>query len=202
MGSESKLMMSACAGSVPIARFERMGLASAADFESSAEDVDHFYAGVHVRVKGLMLLGFGAGEELGHTGAEAAFGNEDAKALGDVVGWGCADRDADAVLLALDAEDALSVGVVGVEEVGEVFAEDERDAGKVAEGRNDATGFKLGEEAGGEAGLAAKLDESHGTLETKLLDALSEAGGGQQALGWVWIYGVCGREFLGDQGSG
>jgi hypothetical protein len=34
---------------------------------------------------------------------------------------------------------------------------------------------KLGEEAGGEAGVAAELDQAHGFLEAEVLDALADA---------------------------
>ena len=48
------------------------------------------------------------------------------------------------------------------------------DAGKVAEGGNDAAGLKLREEAGREPGMLTELDQAHGLFETQALDALSD----------------------------
>ena len=154
-----------------------MWLAFAAELDGALEDVDHLDAGVAVRMEAGAVL---AGEELGEAGAKAAFGDEDAEALGDVVGVGRAVGKAEAFAAALDAEDAVSGGL---EEPGEVLVEDEGDAGEVAEGGDDAAGFELREEAGGEAGEAAELDETHGALEAEALDALAELGGGEEGLG-------------------
>ena len=78
----------------------------------------------------------------------------------------------------------------GLEEPGEVLVEDEGDAGEIAEGGDDAAGFELREEAGGEAGEAAELDETHGALEAEALDALAELGGGEKGLGGGGVDGV------------
>ena len=71
----------------------------------------------------------------------------------------------------------------GLEEPGEVLVEDEGDAGEVAEGGHDAAGLELREEAGGEAGEAAELDEAHGAFEAEALDALAQLGGREKGFG-------------------
>jgi hypothetical protein len=47
----------------------------------------------------------------------------------------------------------------------------------------------LREEAGGEAGLVAELDQTHGAFEAKLLDALAQMRGGEKVFGGHWIDG-------------
>ena len=130
--------------------FEEVWLAFATELDGAAEDIDHLDAGVALRVQAGAVL---TGEEFCEAGAEAAFGDEDAEAFGDVVRVGGAVGEADAIAAALDAEDAVPGGL---EEPGEVLVEDEGDAGEVAEGGNDAAGFELRQEAGGEAGEAAE----------------------------------------------
>src|SRR5215469_16412502 len=88
--------------------------------------------------------------------------------------------------MALDAKDTVTGRL---EEPGKILVEDQSDAGKVAKCGNDAAGFELGEEAGGEAGEAAELYETHGSLEAKTLDALTELGGGEESFGGSGIDG-------------
>src|SRR5579875_520114 len=150
--------------------------------EVAGEDVAHLYAGVELREERLVLL---AGKELGQAGTEATFGNEDTEALGYVVRLGRTHGKAYAVFSSLDAEDA---GVSAVEEIRKILPEDKGQAGEVAKRGDDATGFKLGEKAGGEASLLAQFDEAHGAFETEALDALAEAGLGEKFLSGFGVY--------------
>ena len=128
-----------------------------------------------------------AGEELGNVGDDAVVGGAGIEA-GDlaegleevvgVVGAGLGEA-----LAVGGADDAEELGFVGLEEVVEVAGEDHGDAREVAERGHDAAGFELGEEAGGEAGVFAELDQAHLFAEAEELDALAEALGFEEGLG-------------------
>ena len=84
----------------------------------------------------------------------------------------------------MDAEQGLRLGL---EEVAEVLGEDHGDAGQVAQRRHDAAGLELRQEAGGEAGVAAKFDQAHRLLQAQMLDALADALLGDDRLGGLAV---------------
>ena len=111
-------------------------------------------------------------DELGEVGIDAAIGDHVAEVFEEVGGlFDAGLRQANAVGLAMNAEEAVRFGL---KEVGEVFAEDHGDAGEIAQGGDDAAGLELGEEAGGESGVAAELDQAHGFFEAEALDAFAD----------------------------
>jgi hypothetical protein len=139
------------------------------DGEAALHDVEELEATVLVEV----VIDELAGLKFGEVGIELAIGDEVAEALEVVAGiFDSRLGEADAVGGAVDAEEGEGNGA---EEVVEVLTEDHGDAGEVAEGRNDATGLELGEEAGGEAGVAAELGEAEGRLLAEGPDAQADA---------------------------
>ena len=75
-----------------------------------------------------------------------------------------------------------------LKEVGKILGEDHGDARQVAEGGDDAAGFKLGEEAGGEAGVTAEFHQAHGLLEPEALDAFADAFFGDEGFGGFRVH--------------
>ena len=125
-----------------------------------------------------MLVGFRVstglhGQELGEVGVELPVGDEVTEALKEVAGvFDTGLGQAHAVFGAVDAEELLGLRL---KEVAEVFREDHGDAGEIAEGRDDAAGLKLGEKAGGEAGVAPQFNQSHGLLQAEVFDPFPDA---------------------------
>jgi hypothetical protein len=139
------------------------------DAEGAAHDVEELVTSVLVEV---IVVEF-ARLELGQVGVELTFGDEVAEALEVIAGMLDAGlREADAIGGTVDAKERERDGA---EEIVEVLAEDHRDAGEVAEGGNDTSGLELGEEAGGEAGMAAEFGESEGGFLAKGADAQADA---------------------------
>ena len=128
--------------------------------------------GTDVLVRAELAVAF-VREELGEVGVELAIGNEVSEAFEVIRGVGHAGlREADAGVAAVDAEEGLGLGL---EEVVQVLREDHGDSREVAQGGDNAAGFQLRQKAGGEAGVAAELDETHGFFEPEVLDALADA---------------------------
>jgi hypothetical protein len=149
--------------------FEFVEGVGVANFERAFEQVKEFVAGVDV---GADVNALFQRDELGKVGIDAAIGDHVAEVLEEVGGlFDAGLRQANAVGLAMNAEQAVRFGL---EEVGEVFAEDHGDAREIAQGGDDAAGLELGEEAGGEAGVAAEFDQAHGLFEAEALDALAD----------------------------
>ncbi len=200
-----------------VAFFKEVFLAVVGQFEAAGEHVEELGAGVLVGAQGscAVAVGGGAGEELGDVGDDALAGGggveagDLAEGLEEVVG--VVDAGLGEALAVGGADDAEELRLVRLEEVAHVAGEDHGDAGEVAEGGDDAAGFELGEEAGGEAGVFAELDQAHLLAEAEELDALAEALGFEQGLGrfggdagvvcgvWRGLGGgdrsVCGRGF-------
>jgi len=140
------------------------------DVEVSGEEVEELAAGVLVGAGFAVAL---VREKFGEVGVEETVGNEVAEGLEEVGGVRHAGLgQAYALLAAMHAEEGVGFGI---EEVAEVFGEDHGDACEVAEGGDDASGLELREEAGGEPGVAAEVDEAHGFFEPEVLDALADA---------------------------
>jgi hypothetical protein len=139
------------------------------DGEAAFHDVEELEATVLVEV----VVDELAGLELGEVGVELAIGDEVAEALEVVARIGDAGlREAHTVGGTVDAEEGEGDGA---EEVIQILAEDHGDAGEVAQGGNDAAGFELGEEAGGEAGVAAEFGEAEGRFLAEGADAQADA---------------------------
>ncbi len=155
-----------------------MGAVAVANLKVSLKKIEELVAGMDV---GANVGAFASGDKFGKVGVELAVGDHVGQALevvSRVVDAGLGE--ADALGAAMDAEERVGLGL---EEVGEVAAEDHGDAGEVAEGGDDAAGFKLGEKAGGEAGVAAQFDEAHGALEAEAADAFANAFFGDEGFG-------------------
>ncbi len=147
----------ACVEVDGVALFDVVRDLAVADVEFTREQVEELEANM------LMRLGFSpglGGEELGEVGVELAVWHEVAEAFEEVAGvFDAALGQANALLGAVDAEELLGLRL---EEIAEVFGEDHGNACEVAQGRDDAACLQLGEEAGGEAGMASEFHEAHG----------------------------------------
>ena len=153
-----------------VACFDVVGNLSVPDVELTGEQEEELAADVLVGAGFAVAL---VGEELGEVGVEQAVGDEVTEALEVVGRVGDAGlRQTHALLAAMDTEEGLGFGI---EEVAEVFREDHGDAGQVAQRGDDAAGLELREEAGGEAGVAAEIDQAHRLFEAQILDALADA---------------------------
>ncbi len=137
----------------------------------------------------------GGGLEDGEVRVHLAVGDLVAEAFEEVEGIVDAGlREAKAVFGEVWAEEGDGLGL---EEVAEVFGEDHGDAREVAESGYDAAGFELGEKAGGEAGVAAELEQAHGFFEAQVADAGADALLGDEGFGFVAV-----DAHLGDVGGG
>jgi hypothetical protein len=108
------------------------------------EEIEELEARMHV---GFGEHIAGEGNELGEVGVHVAVGDHVAQALKEICGQidACLGK-ADPLLAAMNAEEG---GGLGLEKVGQVLGKDHGDAGEIAEGGDDAAGFKLGKKAGG-----------------------------------------------------
>ena len=133
--------------------------------EGAAHDVEKLEAAmlVEVGVRTFPWL------ELCQVGVELAVGDQVAEAFEEIIRiLGAGLREAHAIFGTMDTEDSLGCGT---EEVVEIFTEDHCDPREISKGRDDSTGFKLGKEAGGEAGVLAKFDQTHRRILAKSSDA-------------------------------
>jgi hypothetical protein len=165
-----------------VALLEAVFLAVVGELELAREHVEELRAGVLVEARG---AGFARGQELGDVGRDllAVGGEAGDLAEGFVEVAGVVDAGLGEAVAVFGADDAEELGLVGLEEIAEVAGEDHRDAGEVAQRGHDAAGLKLREEAGGEAGVAAKLDEAHLFALAEVLDARAKVLGFEEGLG-------------------
>lgn len=141
-----------------------------ANLKLTLQEIEEFVARVDV---GAYFGGLFGGDEFGVVGIELTVGHHVGQTL-EIVG-GIVDaglRQADALAALVDAEERVGFRL---EEVGEIAAEDHGDACQVAKGGDDAAGFKLGEETGGETCVAAELDQAHGALEAQAPNAFANS---------------------------
>ena len=153
-----------------IAGFEVVIRLTVTYVEVAGENVEELAAKVLVGTSFLAKLKW---EKFGEVGVELAVWDKVAKALEEVGGvFHAGLGQADTILLAVNPEEGLWLWI---KEVAEVFGEHHGDAGEISQGGHDPASLQLGEEAGGEAGVAAKLDETHGLFEAQVFDALADA---------------------------
>jgi uncharacterized protein len=152
-----------------------------AQFKRALQNIKELIARMHVRARGVGLLRFSRdGEELCEVRVHVAVGNHVTQALEVIRRMVCAGlRHARALFAAVNAEEWLRLIF---KEIRQVFGEDHRDAREIAQRGNDAPRLKLRQKAGGEAGLAAQLDEAHGFSEPQALDALADVFVGDEVL--------------------
>ena len=166
-------MAEVLAGSVGIdpadvSGFEQLQLTGGLQLKFAIEDIDEF--GAFEDLGGEFAL-VAMGKKLGEAGHDVTVRDERAQAFGDELRIELLlAGDGDAVAFGEAAE--LDLALLP-EEAGEIFSEDHGNAGKVADGGDDAAGFKLREEAGGEAGETTEFDEAHGAAQAHGADTFS-----------------------------
>lgn len=153
-----------------VACLQRVGMFPVTNLQIALKKVEELIAGMDV---GPHLRPFFHGDELSEVRVELSIGNHVSEAL-EVISRIIDARlgHANALAAAMDAKKRMWLGF---EEVGEITAEGDRDASEIAQGGNDASGFELRQETGGQTGVAAEFDQSHGSLEAEAPDSLADA---------------------------
>ena len=152
-----------------VARLEGVGVVAVTNLQIALEQVQELITGVNVRAH---LCRFSARNKLGKIRVELAIGNHIREALeivGRVIDAGLGQTDT--LRTAMQAEERMRLRL---EEVGEIAAKDHGNAREIAQGGDDASGFKLREKTRGEAGMAAEFDKAHGALEAEAADSLAD----------------------------